>query len=176
MKEGTISVGGVTYVWELEPHTIIFQHVTDPKGSAPRTREGLRVICNAKPIGFIHEELSGWLGNVHPDGIGTTLGPIKDLEAIIRRTVAAHHEIAHLVTTGADAYASDPLAERFDVFTGGTNTRFGRIVKISDDDWRAYLSYEPPTDPLRARTLRDAVKILATRNQGPGDPRLTEHA
>ncbi len=158
MKEGTISVGGVTYVWELKKH------------SSRLSKSGLQLICNARPIGFIrdetdHSDMPGWYGEPDPDGVGTTFGPAANLESMIRRIIATHREIAHFLTDTVDAYAANPIADRFDVFEADTNTRIGRVMKISDDDWRAYLIDTPSAvDPFRAASLRAALQKLGHEN------------
>lgn len=152
-KEGTINVGGVTYVWELEPF-----------------RKGFRIVCNATPIGFIRDHNSfilehnggpGWYGEANPNGIGTSFGPIRDVESIIRRIVATYHQIAHKAGERVDAFASDPQASAFDVFISGTNDRVGRIVRVSEGTWRAYQIDAPDGEPIRTKGLKEALEGLA---------------
>ena len=164
MKEGTITVGGITYVWNLEPHEI--------DGGNEQVIEGLRLICNARPIGFIRDKtghsgpMAGWYGEANPYGSGTTY-TTHDLEALIRRIVATHHEISHLQTMELSAYATDPAADHFDVFELGTSIRIGRILRISDQDWHAYLTDIRPEDPIRSKSLRAALDSLAGQNLDP---------
>lgn len=158
MTEGTIRVGGVTYVWELEPHQVYKGH--------GKSREGFYVICNANPIGFIrdhtdHESMPGWYGEPDPDGVGTSYGPIRDVESIVRRIIATHHEIAHKPGAEIDAFASDPQASGFDVYIGGTNDCIARIVRVSEGTWRAYLIAAPEDEPIRTKGLKEALERLA---------------
>lgn len=151
--EGTISVGGTTYVWEIDVE----------EESGPARARFLR--CNSKLLGTVNDhrehgslEFAGWYGE--RVGSPSTIGPVRDVEAMVRIMIVQYKEIAHWRGHELDAYASDPHASTFDVFKAGTNDRFGRVVRVSEGVWRAYEIDKPSDEPQRAESLKQALGML----------------
>jgi len=158
MKEGTIAVGGITYVWDLEERK---RHPRRPNVPV------FELKCNGRPVGTVRDhrefesrEMAGWYGEPSVDQLATTFGPCKDLESLIRKIIAHRKEIATRSTIELDAFASDPQGRTFDVFIGGTNKRIGRIVQRAED-WAAYRIDEPTKEPAGANSLKQALEALA---------------
>lgn len=153
--EGTIAVGGVTYVWDLEER------------GRRRNAPCFELKCNGTPAGTVRDhrelelgEMGGWYGEPAVDGLATTFGPCADLEALVRRIIAHRKETANRCTEIFDAFASDAQARTFDVFLSGTNLRIGRVAQRAED-WAAFRLDDMTKDLVVAPTLKEALERLA---------------